>query len=179
MGLFVKLHIDKIGDEGLDWEEPIEASWLKEALGARSPYAASKPGRFAVHLTRVNETVHMRGSLELVLDSVCGRCLCAVSTSLTHPVEMAMLPKVYEASASEDGEVADEDVGVGVYDHDEIDMGAVIRDEVFLELPMHVVCSETCAGLCVECGKNLNEGLCGCGPAVDFRWSALKDVKPH
>lgn len=31
-----------------------------------------------------------------------------------------------------------------------------------LELPQRYLCREDCRGLCPTCGKNLNEGPCGC-----------------
>ena len=37
-----------------------------------------------------------------------------------------------------------------------------IRDEILLEHPIRVLCRPDCRGLCAFCGKNLNEGPCGC-----------------
>ena len=46
-----------------------------------------------------------------------------------------------------------------------------------LELPIKYVCSEDCAGLCVTCGKNLNDGDCGCKEEEgDPRWGVLKGL---
>ena len=45
-------------------------------------------------------------------------------------------------------------------------------------MPMRVVCSENCAGLCATCRGNRNiEGACTCDPEVDPRWEALRGVK--
>ena len=43
------------------------------------------------------------------------------------------------------------------------------------------LCREDCRGLCPHCGKDLNEGLCGCRSAepedpVDARLAALKQL---
>ena len=35
------------------------------------------------------------------------------------------------------------------------------------------LCSEDCKGLCPTCGKDLNEGPCGCGKEVDPRLAVL------
>ena len=46
-------------------------------------------------------------------------------------------------------------------------------------MPAQVICSEECAGLCPECGENLNEA----GPghthesAPDPRWSKLRELR--
>jgi uncharacterized protein len=45
---------------------------------------------------------------------------------------------------------------------------------VLLELPYKSLCREDCRGLCPLCGKNLNEGLCGCNrKSVDPRLAIL------
>ena len=54
-----------------------------------------------------------------------------------------------------------------------IDLGLLARDAVVLELPMAPLCREDCAGLCVQCGANRNEGDCGCVAPRDPRWANL------
>ena len=55
-----------------------------------------------------------------------------------------------------------------------LDTDTLLRDDILLELPSKFLCKETCKGLCPKCGKNLNEGDCGC-PArePDPRLAAL------
>lgn len=62
---------------------------------------------------------------------------------------------------------------------EELDLGAWGRDALALALPQAILCREDCAGLCPECGVNLNEA----GPAhrheraPDPRWAALRELK--
>ncbi|UCF06189.1 MAG: DUF177 domain-containing protein [bacterium] len=52
-----------------------------------------------------------------------------------------------------------------------------VREAILLELPIRYLCSEDCKGLCSTCGKNLNEGDCGCEHEEgDSRWNALKKL---
>jgi uncharacterized protein len=37
-----------------------------------------------------------------------------------------------------------------------------VREEIILEHPIRILCREDCRGLCPKCGKNLNNGACGC-----------------
>jgi len=59
-----------------------------------------------------------------------------------------------------------------------LDLAAWSRDAVALALPDKILCRPECAGLCPECGKNLNEE-----PHVheeehgDPRWAALETLK--
>ena len=57
-----------------------------------------------------------------------------------------------------------------------------IRDDVLeyakLALPMKMLCSDDCKGLCPQCGTNLNEGRCNCKRIVDKSvWEPLKQHK--
>ncbi|PID41228.1 MAG: hypothetical protein CR981_04145 [Proteobacteria bacterium] len=43
-----------------------------------------------------------------------------------------------------------------------IDIGAILREQVFLAMPVGIVCRSDCKGLCFVCGIDLNEGRCTC-----------------
>ena len=59
-----------------------------------------------------------------------------------------------------------------------LDLTDTLREEVALAVPQFVECRPDCKGLCPRCGANLNDGPCGCPPAGDPRWDALKDFTP-
>ena len=44
-----------------------------------------------------------------------------------------------------------------------IDLSDDLRQEIMLDYPLKPLCNPDCPGLCVKCGKNLNEGPCDCG----------------
>ena len=60
-----------------------------------------------------------------------------------------------------------------------LDLGAWARDAFALAMPARVLCREECAGLCPQCGENLNEA----GPghthesAPDPRWAKLRELR--
>jgi uncharacterized protein len=59
-----------------------------------------------------------------------------------------------------------------------LDLLALARDAVLLNLPLTPICRPDCAGLCPTCGAELNEGPCGCVPAAaNGRWSALDALR--
>ena len=61
---------------------------------------------------------------------------------------------------------------------DFVDLTANIREDIILELPQRALCQPDCRGLCPVCGKDLNDGACGCKPARgDLRWQALDQIK--
>jgi len=67
---------------------------------------------------------------------------------------------------------------MGFYDGAGIELKDVLREQVLLSLPMQLVCSEDCKGICSQCGKNKNTGLCQCeARPADDRWAALRNLK--
>src|SRR5918999_551296 len=60
----------------------------------------------------------------------------------------------------------------------ELDLEAWARDALSLALPAQLTCRDDCAGLCPQCGANLNED-----PehrhesAPDQRWAKLSEIK--
>ncbi len=41
-----------------------------------------------------------------------------------------------------------------------IDLAPILIEFLTLEVPISPICSTDCKGLCIECGKNLNQGPC-------------------
>ena len=64
-------------------------------------------------------------------------------------------------------------------DGDELDLRSWARDALALALPVQIICTDDCRGLCPVCGVNLNEA----GPehrheqAPDPRWAKLSELK--
>ena len=61
---------------------------------------------------------------------------------------------------------------------DLIDLEPLLRDDVVLDLPFQPLCREDCAGLCVECGANLNAIPTTLTTApIDPRWEKLRRLE--
>lgn len=53
------------------------------------------------------------------------------------------------------------------------DLSEIARDYIILNFEQRLLCKDTCLGLCPKCGKDLNEGPCGCGEDLDPRFAVL------
>ncbi len=56
------------------------------------------------------------------------------------------------------------------------DLEQIARDTLILNFEPRILCREDCKGLCPKCGRNLNEGPCGCGEDPDPRMAALRQL---
>ena len=107
----------------------------------------------------------------------CARCLEQVKSWGQNKSGIQFIGQSSDDEVTEETELNDDDMGVCYVENDEIDMEEIVRQEVVFNLPVRMVCSEDCKGLCPECGANLNEGPCKCTVSADPRWSALNKLK--
>ena len=71
----------------------------------------------------------------------------------------------------------DENGEVNLFQGEEIELDAVVRDTLLAAQPVANVCCPDCKGLCPQCGANLNEGDCGCERFVpDPRLASLQQL---
>lgn len=57
-----------------------------------------------------------------------------------------------------------------------IDVTEIVRYALVLGMESRYLCRPDCKGLCARCGKDLNEGACGCEKEIDPRLSVLKEL---
>ena len=131
-----------------------------------------------VHLIFTNNGVgkaKIEGNMELVFDTVCDRCLEEVPTTLTLEFDREVASPDITPDSSEDGDDGEEDLDF--MEGYQINVETFVYNEILLNWPMKILCRETCEGICKVCGKNLNEGECGCDRFVpDPRMAAIKDI---
>lgn len=85
-------------------------------------------------------------------------------------------PKSYrcEAAAYLAEELEDEDSDdYYLLEDGAADLEEIARDALIFNFEPRILCREDCKGLCPKCGKDLNEGPCGCREDLDPRWLAL------
>lgn len=121
--------------------------------------------RGPLRLSRNSRGILVQGTLESHVMTECGRCL----TSLLHPVKLE-IEELFSFPASPDTVYSIDDDG-------NLDLTPLLREEAILALPMGIVCEPDCAGLCPECGQNLNEGQCDCEhDDIDPRLAILAEL---
>ena len=131
-------------------------------------------------LDRVDEaSFRLDGSLSATVELSCVRCLEPLRLDLNEPLDLLFLPSSANVAPGKDEEreLSDEDLAVSFYQDNKIDVGLLIREQVYLALPMKPICRDDCQGLCSTCGTNLNSSSCNCArEAVDPRLATLKTL---
>jgi uncharacterized protein len=141
-------------------------------------------------LTKSGDEIFAGGLLSGTIRLQCSRCLENFDFLVEAPVEApffpADIPGARTAAAGHAKKAADQDEDeipadegdVNYYSGDALNLYNVMRDQVFLALPLKPLCKEDCKGLCPKCGKDLNEGPCGCKEQKpDPRLAVLKKLK--
>ena len=90
--------------------------------------------------------------------TACARCLDEVELDLEAPIEAYFVLPGKDEPLSEDEEVEYDQL----IDKNKVDLTALFQGALALALPLVVLCSEDCAGLCPQCGTNLNHETCSC-----------------
>lgn len=128
-----------------------------------------------VKFTKIPVGILVVGELRTTVEVNCTRCLEPFDTEVTVELEeefRAALDLRTGATLPEDEEA---DEATRIDDKHLIDLTEVLRQALLLALPSSPVCRPDCAGLCPQCGANLNDGPCGCPQEeVDPRWEALR-----
>lgn len=123
--------------------------------------------------------IRIRGKLSVDVNAPCDRCLETAAVHVIKDFDLVYLPADEEVGGGE-REVGADAVEVGFYEGNGLQLNEVLRETVLLAMPMQLVCSEACKGICPECGQSRNLVDCGCSPApVDDRWSKLKQFLPE
>jgi uncharacterized protein len=123
------------------------------------------------------DEVRIRGSLAVTVEAACDRCLETARVPIEKDFDLHYLPAEQFAAGGE-ALIEEEASEVAYYDSSRLDLNDILREVVLLALPMQVVCSETCKGICPSCGQNRNVKECRCETrALDDRWSKLKALR--
>ncbi|MCH8291933.1 DUF177 domain-containing protein [Candidatus Poribacteria bacterium] len=111
-----------------------------------------------LQLLRTDQNVYINADFSTSVTVGCRRCLESFETDIKAEMELYFSP----ANKSEKSDVSLGDTGERHYSGDIIDFSEEARQALVLEIPVWPLCSESCEGLCPQCGQNLNVAECRC-----------------
>jgi uncharacterized protein len=135
------------------------------------------PVRLSFDVDKDKDQFRLAGSVRTTVELSCSRCLEPLSLGVDAPFDLRYRPRTSQADGGE-REIDEEDFSTALYENDEIDLAQLIRERLFLSIPMKPLCREDCRGLCPSCGTNLNKETCSCRREwEDPRFAALRALR--
>ncbi|NLV17036.1 MAG: DUF177 domain-containing protein [Syntrophomonadaceae bacterium] len=163
----------------------IDLSWLKLHPKSAEEFRLEKDysgleliqgvrlfGRVLVSLTVTNTGRLMvgQGEIKAGLEMDCDRCLGIFCQEIQMPITV-------EFCEEENRRFFKDEESFIYFEDPKVNLEPVVQGNILLSLPLRVLCSDECLGLCSKCGQNFNQGKCQCrDEEIDPRWEALKKM---
>jgi uncharacterized protein len=127
------------------------------AVPAFGSYRFPKPARVVLEVRRLGSGVEVDGTIDVAWAGECDRCLGEVGRPLHIEVSEQFSP------SDDPMPFADNNVLEGQL----LDVADLVRQLIDSALPIALLCSEDCPGLCAQCGKPRRGAGCTCPTLVE------------
>jgi uncharacterized protein len=108
-------------------------------------------------------------------DEQCSRCLEDIHVRLELNIHEEFMATVNATTGTQLSPPENPDA-FRISENHILDMEEAARQAWVSARPIQALCKDDCAGLCPECGRNLNQISCSCSPAPDERWGRLREL---
>ena len=168
------IDVSKIEESTYPFEFAAEPEELDlDVANYRLTGPAFAAGEIARHIGSISVTGHIKGRTEVD----CTRCLRPIERPLSIDFDVDYLTEG-ELSGEENVELQPGDLDTDELEGYQLDLTQLVREQILLNIPEQIYCTEDCKGLCEKCGGNLNLVDCNCkDEEIDPRWEALKNLK--
>ena len=124
---------------------------------------------FNADIFKVEDSVLLNGTIKYTFSDECARCLENFDNTVETKFEAIIVQKINEDEESDEIQLVITD-GCVVLDE-------IIKQMIYLSMPMKSLCKADCKGICPTCGVNLNYEECKCeNNLTDPRFNKLKDL---
>ena len=153
-------------------EERLTETDLVSFRSKLGDFPIRKKEPFTLHLeNQDNKWLLVSGRTKVTLAMPCARCLEETSATVSLVIDRKIPLKAPEGDEGEAEGAADYLEGCS------LDVDKLVFDEILLNRPLKVLCSNDCKGICRTCGANLNHAPCSCCKTEpDPRMAAIRDV---
>ncbi len=164
----MKIVLSEITEEGLEID-------FKETF-PEGPLRLLSPVNAKLRIDKVGSEVLARGEVNSDIELQCSRCLNKFSRPVSVNINVVYHP-LEELTGEEKHEIKEDELDMGFYKGDELDIYDLVQEQMMLSVPMKPLCRETCKGLCSRCGADLNVSMCSCQQKEpDPRLAVLKKL---
>ncbi len=157
----------------------LELDFAEKDLKIKSDVSElERPAHADLMLSLSGDLVRVLGRVSVAINLTCCRCLKPIRKGVDKEFNLEYSPDPLVENEGDEFELDYDDLVLGFYRDDQLDLSAVVGEQIVLEIPMNPICREGCQGLCDQCGVDLNEGQCGCvRETIDPRLAPLAALK--
>ena len=146
---------------------PIKYALDLSTLDYMGEYPLKKPVEISGEISNKASLVRLEAEISFEFDAPCDRCGTRTAQKHTFEISKSLATSI---------EAEESDTIIAVPDM-KLDLDELLYTETVTNLPMKHLCGENCKGICPKCGKNLNDGECGCEKKeIDPRLAALAEL---
>ncbi len=157
----------------------VNGDFSEKQLNIQSQIASlSRPAHARMKVSLSGERVRVTGSVDAELNTTCSRCATQSLQKIEKKFDLEYWPDPAVVKEGDDIALTYDELDIGFYREDQLDLSAVVSEQIVLEIPMKPICREDCKGLCDVCGADLNVSSCSCEhETVDPRLAGLAELK--
>lgn len=171
------IDLQAVSDE-VQVHEVLDRDWW-QSDPSQQIQGLGSPIEVDVTVSKAADKFLVDGNLSGKVTVRCDRCLEPFDLELKTRFNVYLVVRP-SGPSEEEVELLDEDMEVEFIRGETIDLDDVVREQIYLSVPMKCVCRSDCQGLCPRCGANLNAGPCSCLRASGHpAFSKLKLLKPQ
>lgn len=159
----MRIRVDEIPESGRTLRFHWDQEKLSQFVPPDDPFQLKllHPVNVVLTVNRRIDHIRIEGNIAGELEVACHRCLKAFPFPLNETVDVYLIEEDKAAEVEEE-ELEDDKLVYEFYDGEVIEIDQLVAEQIFLALPVKVLCSEDCKGICPGCGASLNEEECRC-----------------
>jgi uncharacterized protein len=168
----LKINIKDLSDDWIQrkWDEPVVPV---NGILNREPHNTlrfEEPLSVIARIALIVDDIDIHGSVDGQISFECDRCCEVSGKSVKEDFHYILMPKPDSGVTANENPDEDEAPELSYYEGDEIDISALVLEQLVLSIPLKRLCEENCKGVCTGCGANLNAEKCQCreDPAVNI-----------
>ncbi len=169
-----RVRFDEISSSGNDYEiQEVEGIAFQQDFTVKGPLSAQ-----CTLKRKGNDTVEIQGHLKACLSVICDRCLVPYDIDVDTDLQVLLETGLSNFQPLQELECTLTDLDSILLDEPVVDLDDILRQQLYLALPLKSLCSEQCKGICSRCGVNLNLQECKCtNDRQDSPFSVLAQLK--
>ncbi len=148
-------------DSPKHFELCLEKGWWKCEDPDEQISGISATIKARVDIYKTGDKYVLEGDMDGAVRVRCDRCLNPFDHKINTDFRLffAQLSRYVNKAEIE---LLEEDMETGFINGEEIELDDIFREQLYLSLPIKLLCREDCRGLCPVCGADLNIQRCQC-----------------